>query len=600
MNHPLTRLISLVMILALSCQCLRAQDRVTIAPQYPERGSTVTITYDPQAPGAGISADASSVTLVFSYSNLYDVPYRVNMQKKGTVWTTSFTLARYATFATFYLQSGEAIDKPAANRHYELAVYAGKTPIRDGHLYKGYSLSAQMGKAPELGAKQAEQFQEELNLYPDNYEARLRLLNYQMSKASGEEKEKIRQQALQVIAAKFYQAPNVAGNMNKVTMGYLIIGENSRLDSIRKVVRDKYPDTELGRELYTSFIAKEKDTAEQIALFEKALKKETPTNEKSFVEMHDRLFNIYAARRNANKALYHARKTARKTDDPYWPVTLKGIAQTLLDNELALDSARGYAEAALAMSNKFPVGVIRYFPETGYIFPYVDDSTHQAAYDKASGNLLSMLGLIAMKQGRTNDANSQMEAAMQKASDKETLDNVALFYQQTGNTVKLQQLQALREKKMLDKVKTQRINRPPPAFSFVDLSGKPVPPEAWKNKVVIIDFWATWCMPCIQEMPYIQKLYEKYKDNPSVQFMIVNSGARNTLADAQGWNGNKKYSFPVFFNTDPAVGDKFKFNLIPATYVINKEGNIQFSNIGFEGPDVEMKLKLQIELLLTP
>ncbi|WP_315823162.1 TlpA disulfide reductase family protein [Paraflavitalea speifideaquila] len=118
--------------------------------------------------------------------------------------------------------------------------------------------------------------------------------------------------------------------------------------------------------------------------------------------------------------------------------------------------------------------------------------------------------------------------------------------------------------------------------------------------MVIIDFWATWCVPCMQEMPYIQRLYEKYKDNPSVLFMIVNSGARNTLADAQGWNGNKKYSFPVFFNTDTEVGEKFKFNLIPATYVINKEGQIQFSNIGFEGPDVEMKLKLQIELLLTP
>ncbi|WP_211345630.1 TlpA disulfide reductase family protein [Paraflavitalea soli] len=600
MSNPLTRLIAMLCFVILSCISMQAQDRVTIAPQYPERGSTVTITYDPQAPGAGIPVDASSVTLVFSYSNLYDVAYRVNMQKKGNLWTTSFVLARYATFATFYLQSGEAIDKPAANRHYELAVYTGKTPIRDGHLYKGYSLSAQMGKSPELGAKQAEQFQEELNLYPDNYEARLRLLNYQMSKASGTEKEKIRQQALQVIAAKFYQAPTVPGNMNKVTMGYLIIGENSRLDSIRKVVREKYPDTELGRELYTSFIAKEKDTAEQIALFEKALKKETLKNEKSFVEMHDRLFNIYAARRNAAKALYHARKTARKTDDPYWPVTLKGIAQTLLDNDLALDSARAYTEQALGLANQFPVGVIRYFPETGYIFPYVDDSTRQATYDKASGNLLSMLGLIAMKQGRTNDANNNMEAAMQKASDKETLDNVALFYQQTGNTAKLQQLQALREKKMLDKVKTQRINRPAPVFSFVDLTGKPVPQETWKNKVVIIDFWATWCVPCMQEMPYIQKLYEKYKDNPAVQFMIVNSGARNTLADAQGWNGNKKYGFPVFFNTDPEVGDKFKFTLIPATYVINKEGNIQFSNIGFEGPDVEMKLKLQIELLLAP
>jgi thiol-disulfide isomerase/thioredoxin len=597
--NKLTSLIATLFIFILSCTSLRAQDRVKITPQFPERGSTVTITYDPQAPGATIPANASAITLVFSYSNLYDIAYRVSLKKEGNLWTTSFTLARYATFATFYLQSGETIDRPTPASHYELAVYTGQNPVRDGHLYKGYSLSAQMGKSPELGAKQAEQYQQELNLYPDNYEAKLRLLQFKMSKAAGEEKEKIRQQALQVIAAKFYEAPTVPGNMNKVTMGYLIIGENSRLDSIRKVVREKYPNTELGRELYTSFIAKEKDTTEQISLFEKELKKENAKNEKSFGEMHERLFYIYAARKNASKALYHARKTARKTDDPYWPVTLKGIAQTLLNNKLALDSARGYTEQALNLTNQFPVGVIRYFPETGYIFPFVDDSTRQAAYNKAGGNLLSMLGLIALKQGSISNANTHMEAALQKSDDKETLDNVSLFYQQTGNTAKMQQLQALREKKMLDKVKTQRINRPAPAFSFVDLKGQPVAPEVWKNKVVIIDFWATWCVPCMQEMPYIQRLYERYKDNPSVQFMIVNSGARNTMADAQGWNGNKKYSFPVFFNTDPEVGEKFKFNLIPATYVINKEGHIQFSNIGFEGPDVEMKLKLQIELLLN-
>ncbi|WP_275825908.1 redoxin family protein [Paraflavitalea sp. CAU 1676] len=591
----------MAIVVALSCISMQAQDRVTIAPLQPERGTTVTITYDPAKAGATIPAGAKAVTLVFSYSNLYDVAYRVPMQQQGAVWTTSFKLARYATFATFYLQSGEAIDKPAADRHYELAVYDGQRTVRDGHLYKGYSLSAQMGKAPNLSERQAAQYKEELALYPDNYEAKLRLLTYEMNKANGADKEKVRQQALKVIADKFNSAPTVAGNMNKVTMGYLIIGENSRLDSIRKVVREKYPDTELGRELYTSYIAKEKDTAEQIQLFEKELKKEKAANAKSFIEMHERLFNIYAARKDGPKALLHARKIAVDDENPYRPLTLKEIAQTLLDNELALDTARAYAERTLALSNQFPVGVIRYFPETGYIYPYVDDSTRQAAYNKAAGNVQSMLGLIALKQNRLTDANGHMEAAMQKSTDKETLDNVGTLYRQTGNTAKLQQLESLREQQMLTKVKTQRISRPAPSLAaFVDLKGQPVPESTWKNKVVIIDFWATWCVPCMQEMPYIQKLYDKYKDNPNVQFMIVNSGARNTLADAQGWFGNKKYSFPVYYTNDPAVGDKFKFTVIPATYVIDPSGNIQFANIGFEGPDVEMKLRLQIDMLLKP
>ncbi len=99
-------------------------------------------------------------------------------------------------------------------------------------------------------------------------------------------------------------------------------------------------------------------------------------------------------------------------------------------------------------------------------------------------------------------------------------------------------------------------------------------------------------------MPYIQKLYDAYKQNPDVLFMVVNSGARNTMEDAQKWPGNCKYSFPVYYNTDPAVGDKFKFNVIPATYIISRDGFIEFSNIGFEGADIETKLKLQIDMVL--
>ncbi|MGN7723729.1 TlpA family protein disulfide reductase [Chitinophaga sp. 22620] len=160
-------------------------------------------------------------------------------------------------------------------------------------------------------------------------------------------------------------------------------------------------------------------------------------------------------------------------------------------------------------------------------------------------------------------------------------------------------LNALREKELAAKIAAQQINRPAPSLAaFVDMKGNPVKTEALKNKVILIDFWATWCIPCMEEMPYVQRLYDQYKSNPDVVFMIVNSGARNTLADAQGWKGHRQYSFPVYYNTDPEVGEKFRFNIIPATYIIDRNGNIRFGNIGFEGPEVETKLRLQLEQVL--
>lgn len=574
-----------------------ARAQVTIAPAFPERGQTVTVTYRPD--GKGIPADATAVTLVFPYSTFYDVPYRVNMEKKDGVWTTSFKLARYATFASFYLQSGEAVNRPAPGTLYEVCVYKNKVPVFNAELHKGYSLGSAMGKSPQLGARQEEQYRKELKRYPDNYEAKLRLLASQMKNAkTPKQKASFRQQAHRVIEDKFKTAATVPGDMNKVTMGYLIIGENSRLDSIRKVALERYPETNLGRDLLTSAIAKEKDTAKQIALYEEALRKENAGNAADFDGMHERLFNLYAARKDSAKALYHARFFSfPKDDSPYYPTTLKDIAQTLLDNGIALDSARMYASRSLAMAEKFPVGIIRYFPETGYIYPYASDSARQSVYSIAKGNLQSMLGLIDMKQGRYEDAAKRMELAIKSSIDKETVDNATLFYTAAGRSDKLEELRVLREKDMQAKIAKQEIRKPaPPLNTFVDMQGRPLDPASLKGKIVVIDFWATWCIPCMQEMPYLQRLYDQYKNDPEVVFMITNSGARNTLADAQGWSGNKKYSFPVYYNTDPEIGDKFKFTVIPATYVIDKSGNIRFGNIGFEGPDVEMKLKLQIEM----
>ena len=93
-----------------------AQQRVTIQPAKPERGQTVTVTFDPSVPGSPIPADASAVTLNFTYSNFYDLPWKIKMDKQDGKWVTSFKLADFAVFATFTLVSGEAVDKPRRAR----------------------------------------------------------------------------------------------------------------------------------------------------------------------------------------------------------------------------------------------------------------------------------------------------------------------------------------------------------------------------------------------------------------------------------------------------------------------------------------------------
>lgn len=632
------RLFLSFLLVGIFSTALHAQEKLQILPGRPERGQKITIRYNTASKDAAISDTVSHVEMVFTYSNLYELPGTIALQKNGSYWETSFVLPRYATYATFYIQSGDQKDQPEPGRHFVIAVYDKGKRVKDGYLYEGYSLPAQKGRVPGLAQMQAALFEKELQQYPNNYEAKLRLLSYKMSTAATEtEKAQYRKKAEGIIAGKFKEDPGNMGLLNRVTMGYLIIGENERLDSIRKVVKEKYPNTQAGYELLIEEIRSGSDTAEMIARLEQLIKKENPSNKKYLTDAHQALMSLYAAKGKEAKALYHLKRSGQD-QSPYRPQTLKTQAEVLMKAGVGLDTAYQLARQALALADKFPAGLIRYFPETGYLPAYVTPEKRAATTKKARGNLLSLLALIEMKRGNEKEAGQLMREALDTSADVETLSNAGIFYsamdqnekaftayknimlQEPEDTVSMarmkasyhdwkngfqgwdQELEELNQywkKRMAAQLQKEMIRVKAHDFlkSIVDLKGQPVAADAIKNKIVILDFWATWCVPCMQEMPYVQKAYEKYANTDDVAFMIINSGAKNNLSDAQGWWGNKRYSFPVYYNTDEQIGEKFGFNFIPALYIIDKNGNIRLKTIGFEGPSIERKIEAAIELL---
>ncbi|NND79862.1 MAG: redoxin family protein [Maribacter sp.] len=95
-----------------------------------------------------------------------------------------------------------------------------------------------------------------------------------------------------------------------------------------------------------------------------------------------------------------------------------------------------------------------------------------------------------------------------------------------------------------------------------------------KGKVVLINFWATWCPPCVAEMPSLQKLYNDYSDK--VIFMFV---AQDKVEAVSAFMAKKEYTFPVFYSKTKAPG-VLSSKTIPTTYVINKEGKISIAKTG--------------------
>ncbi len=107
--------------------------------------------------------------------------------------------------------------------------------------------------------------------------------------------------------------------------------------------------------------------------------------------------------------------------------------------------------------------------------------------------------------------------------------------------------------------------------SFITESGKTINTEDLKGKVVFINFWATWCGPCIAEMPSIQVLYNKFKDNSNVEFLIVEID--NNIAGANEFIAKQKLDLPIVY-PNSNIPQSWLENAIPTTVILGKDGMI--------------------------
>lgn len=98
-----------------------------------------------------------------------------------------------------------------------------------------------------------------------------------------------------------------------------------------------------------------------------------------------------------------------------------------------------------------------------------------------------------------------------------------------------------------------------------------------KGKVVFLNFWATWCPPCIAEMPSIQKFYDKFKDNPQIQFVLVD--VDNQRVKAEKFMRRHDFTLPVYTPAGP-VPASYMDGAIPTTLILNKYGQVVFKHEG--------------------
>jgi thiol-disulfide isomerase/thioredoxin len=143
---------------------------------------------------------------------------------------------------------------------------------------------------------------------------------------------------------------------------------------------------------------------------------------------------------------------------------------------------------------------------------------------------------------------------------------------------------------------SQEVSKEAPAITGKSVSGETINLSDFKGKVVILDFWASWCGPCKLEFPYLIELYNKYSDK-DFSVLAVNVDENSSNMSKFLTNFGKDVPFKIIYDGAGKFPDLYKVDALPSSFVIDKNGIVQFVHIGFTKSDKD-KFVSEIEKLL--
>ncbi|HQY41787.1 MAG TPA: TlpA disulfide reductase family protein [Ferruginibacter sp.] len=455
-----------------------------------------------------------------------------------------------------------------------------------------------------------------------------------LSRAKKKEAKHLITKELQLFAAK----PNLSEiDYTLIAQWYDRFKEKNVADSFRNIMKTTYPKgnwvkADATNALVLSLRAK-KPADEKKAQVEEFLKQNSSDNQESIKEfLQQQVANAYVQEKNWKGLFEYAKNLtaasrASMFNNVSWNMAEEGIENIQEAKRMSYEATSWAENEVKAPTEKKPAMLtglqweeqrkrnFAMYADT-YAFILYQNGTYKeglpyaksaATYNKfADAEYNERYALLAEKALPASEAQKLIEGFVKsgKASAKTKAALKNIYVKEKGSdTGYAAYLTNLEEEAIIARraeIAKGMINEPAPAFALKDFEGNSVSLASLKGKVVVVDFWATWCGPCIASMPGMKKAQDKYKGNPNVKFLFVDTWEKvdNKLQNAKDFMTKKGYDFHVLLDTEDNVVSDFKVSGIPTKFIVDGKGNIRFKAVGFDGNDDALveELTTMIEL----
>lgn len=602
---------------------------LTLSDEFPKAGSFVEITYKPSVK-LEKSNEVAAVAYLFDRSSGYTAS-EINWQKSEGKWIGKLRIPDTAVYLGIKI-STEKISDNNDEKGYVFAVYGNNGKAMKGayaveaNLFRGLGYLLGMKASPE---KALSSFRKELEAYPDTRSEALATYYSLLPATEKQERAKVKAEML----AAFKQN----GSVEDMLMRYAnALGRERQLyDSLSAVLKSRFPNGQFVRNLKISSFSSQKQLADKIKIYEE-LKQQYGDSP----GLDNMVISIASAFADSSDYENFSKYAAILKDKSRLPGMYNSVAWKLAEKGENLDFAAGISKKSIDLTLDQKNNPPAYF--AGYT-----TKEKERAINNTFASYADTYALILWKQGKKEEALKYQEQAVtanknasaqiferyvdllvangKKEYAKTTAENLIKDGNATETMIKtlktlyiadkkseagfdayLVGLQAVAKDKKRTELLEQMINQKAPAFALKDLDGKTVSLTDLKGKVVVIDFWATWCGPCIASFPGMQVAVNKYKDDPNVKFLFIDTweSGEKRLQTVKDFIVKNNYTFHVLMDEEKdnkhVVVSDFNVEGIPTKFVVDKNGMIRFKTVGYSDKAVVDELSVMIELASNP